>query len=105
MVSISIKVILELPSHEQLAQWKPVKIILAPPGVKNISSNVITKESLIDNGWKEESIGVAPSIEYHINHELVGKRKQYGLKHYIASTIHSIMGDTLSNIVTCVNEK
>lgn len=98
-------VILELPSHEQLDQWKPVKIMLAPPGVKNISSNVITKENLIDNGWKEESIGVAPSIEYHINHDLVGKRKQYGLKNYIASTIHSIMGDTLSNIVTCVNEK
>ena len=29
-----------------------------------------------------------------------GKRKQYGLKHHLTSTVHGSMGDTLHKIVT-----
>ena len=29
-----------------------------------------------------------------------GKRKQYGLKHHVTSTVHASMGDTLHKIVT-----
>ena len=33
-------------------------------------------------------------------HNMQASRKHYGLKHYVSSTIHSAMGDTLSHMTT-----
>ena len=34
-----------------------------------------------------------------------GKRKQYGLKHYVSATIHAAMGDTLNSMATSISTK
>ena len=34
-----------------------------------------------------------------------GKRKQYGLKHYVSATIHAAMGDTLNSMAMSISTK
>ena len=43
-------------------------------------------------------------INHSVTRDVFAKRKQYGIKPFIASTIHRVMGDTISSIVTCVND-
>ena len=43
-------------------------------------------------------------INNSVTRDVFAKRKQYGLKQFIASTIHCVMGDTIGIIVTCVND-
>ena len=78
--------------------------MLASSGVKVIGDIELTKSNLLNIGWKEVNIGTAPMINHSVTRDVFAKRKQYGIKPFIASTIHRVMGDTIGSIVTCVND-
>ena len=57
-----------------------------------------TKQSYIEQGFVEVEVGVAPEYSYSLQDNVQAKRKQYGLRHYVSSTIHEAMGDTLPSV-------
>ena len=95
-------ILFELPSQSTLDSFGAIKVLLAPPGCKDVSYEPdSTKESYFSKGYKEISVGCNPRKVYSIcNKNLQVSRKQYGLKHYVAGTIHYAMGDTLPSLVT-----
>ena len=94
-------ILFDLPSQQSLDSFEPFKILLAPPGCKDViyDSNA-TKESYLERGFVEISIKCAPHKIVSLSNNIQGVRKQYGIQQYIAGTIHSIMGDTLPSIAT-----
>ena len=51
----------------------------------------------------EQRVGIANEYTQSLSHNLQGRRKQYGLKHYFSLTIHSAMGDTLQYMATQIS--
>lgn len=43
------------------------------------------------------------SYIYSVRPNLIGSRKQYGLKSYVSSTIHSAINDTLQRMATQIS--
>ena len=93
--------------HDQAAldSFAPIKMLLAPPGCKNvIYEEGARKESYLARGFVETSIECAPHKIHKLQNQMQGVRKQFGIQHYIAGTSHSIMGDTLSSIATTISK-
>ena len=91
----------DLPSQQQLDAFEPIKILLAPPGCKDIIyEEGMTKESFLERGFIETRVECSPQKIHFLTNNIQGIRKQYGLQHYVAGTIHSVMGDTLPSIAT-----
>ena len=59
-----------------------------------------SKSDYINDRWKKEKNGVAPSRIIQISKNIQAERRQYGLKHCITSIIHGSMGDTLTKAAT-----
>lgn len=51
-----------LPLQEDVESFKKIKILCAPPGLKNfaIDADNMTKQELLNNGFTEVSIGITP---------------------------------------------
>ena len=96
----------DLPSQSDVENWRPIKLLLAPPGLKSIEYDGTTsKEQYIQNGFKEISMGVCNGYTQKLKDYKQAKRKQYGLKHYVSATIHAAMGDTLNSMATSISTK
>ena len=94
----------DLPSQEQLNNWQKIKILIAPPGTREIIyDETMTKQSFINNGFTECRIGTSNEYTQSLKNNIQGKRKQYGLKPYVSSTIHGAMGDTLQFMATQIS--
>ena len=66
-------------------QTKKDKILVAPPGIKDIEWNSSgMKQSYLDVGYVEQKVGIAPEQTQLLSNNLQAQRKQYGLKHCIA---------------------
>ena len=92
---------LDLPLRDNLDNWKKIKMLVAPPGIKYTKFNInSTKESDIEKGFKEVKVGPAPERTQSLNNHIQAQRKQYGLKHKITGTIYGAMVDTLINMAT-----
>lgn len=90
-------ILYDLPSQETLDRFGKIKILLAPPGCKEvIYIKGETKDYYFEKGFKEISIECTPFKVYNLPHNVQAAQKQYVLQHHISGTIHSIMGDTLS---------
>ena len=97
-------ILFELPDQVALETFAPIKVLLAPPGCKDVSYvEGATKESYLQRGFTEIGVDCAPNKIYKLPNLLQGARKQYGLRHYVAGTNHSIMGDTLPSIATTIS--
>ena len=95
----------DLPSQEDLNTWRPIKILVAPPGMTDVEfDNAATKASYIALGFIEVKIGVAPERTQSIKGNIQAQRKQYGLKHRVTGTIHAAMGDTLLSMATEISK-
>ena len=95
----------EMPSQDDLNQWKKIKVLLAPPGCKEVLYDPnASKEQYLDEGYIERTIGCAPDRIQNIANNTQAQRKQYGLRHYVAGTIHSVMGDTLMFIAIAISK-
>ena len=95
-------ILFNLPSQDDLNNWRKIKILIAPaPGMTDIEfDNTATKASYIALGFIEVKIGVAPERTQSIKGNIQAQRKQYGLKHRVTGTIHAAMGDTLFSMAT-----
>jgi predicted GIY-YIG superfamily endonuclease len=94
----------ELPSQCDLDNWRSIKVLVAPPGLKVIVFNEQkNKIEYLNQGYKEVKIGIAPQRTQSLANNIQGKRKQYGLKHHVSSTIHAAMGDTLIHMATSIS--
>ena len=94
----------DLPSQEQLNNWQKIKILVAPPGTREILyDETMTKQSFINNGFTECRIGTSNEYTQSLKNNIQGKRKQYGLKPYVSSTLHGAMGDTLQFMATQIS--
>lgn len=96
-----IAILFDMPTEEQLQNWKKIKVLVAPPGKKDFEFNETdTKEDLLSRGFVETEIGCAPARAQYLSDNVQAIRKQYGLRHRISSTIHAAMGDTLKSMAT-----
>jgi len=94
----------EMPSQTIIDNKNPIRVLIAPNGVKTVPEGDHSKMELIATGWKPEKIGKNPKTNVHsIGKGIMAKREQYGLKHRIASTIHVGMGQDLQAVVTKVS--
>ena len=91
-----------MPSIEQVKQFEPIELMVAPEGCKSVPGGNRTKAALLQHNWRTIFIGSSPSRIHAIKGGLQAKRHQYGLRHRVASTNHSIMGQTLDKLVTSV---
>ena len=96
----------DLPSQHQLKNWQKIRVLIAPPGTKEIIyDDAMTKESFLQLGFVECFIGTTKEYTQSLKNNIQGKRKQYGLKLYVSSTIHGAMGDTLQIMATQISSQ
>ena len=95
-------IVMNVPSQDDLDNWRSIAVYVSPPGTTDTPSFEITEENLLANNWVERSVGCAPERNHTLRCHLIAKRKQYGIVHRIAGTIHRLMGSDLSSIVTCI---
>ena len=83
----------------------PIKVLLVPHGCKEIQyDSDATKQSYFYKGFVKTT--VTCNTQDKINNlpqNIQGQRKQYGIQHYVAVTIHSAMGDTLPSVATSLS--
>ena len=98
-------VLKKMPSKEQIDSWDKIDIFVAPEGCKTVPTSLVTDENFEDAGWTSQRIGTSPDRPCLLKYGLAAKRKQYGLRHRIASTIHSGMGQDLEYVITKVSSQ
>jgi hypothetical protein len=96
-------VLFELPTQEQVDKKSALKMIVAPAGCKIIPDDTVTRDELLGMGWTEQRVGT-PARYNVVNAagSTRGKRRQYGMRSHVGSTIHGVMGQTLLSMVTRV---
>ena len=60
----------------------------------------MSKQGLIDLGFKEVFVGLAPERTIALKSNMQAKRKQYALRHRVTNTIHGAQGETLPKMAT-----
>ena len=97
-------ILFDLPSETNLRQFNPIKILLAPPGYKEVIYHEgASKESYFEKGFVEISIRFTPEKMKNLSYYVHGNCKQYRLRHNISGTIHLAIGDTLSSVATSIS--
>lgn len=92
----------KMPTQEQLDKKQPVELLLSPPGSRYIPVDTDSEESLKCMGWTTGFVHVCRDTIHNTASGIRAKRQQYRLRHHIASTLHSVMGQTLAKLVTRV---
>ena len=88
--------------QEQLNRFEAIEVMLAPEGCKTVSSELTGPEDFVKVGWKLVKISCCFEWSEDVGYGVLGKRRQYGLKHCMACTIHTSMGQNLSEVITKV---
>ena len=89
----------KVPSTSEVESFSDVTVLVAPPGAKSI--DVTNKPTEQTPGWKIQKVGLAPETTLNLwKHGVKAKRKQCGLWHHMASTIHSAIGHTVTKMAT-----
>jgi hypothetical protein len=95
----------EVPTQQQIDQWEDIEVYRAPHGCDEVPTKNLTETQLLQAGWVKLKIGKHPDRRYNLgNNGLCGRREQYGLKHRIAMTIHAVMGETVTYLVTKIGQ-
>ncbi len=94
----------KMPTLKQVQDFEPISIYVAPNGCKTFPTT-INHESLLQQGWKIRKMTKCKEHTVLLHNGLQAKRRQYGLRHRIASTIHAGMGQDLQYVVTKVTDK
>ena len=98
-------VLTRLPTLEQVEKKEAIQLLVAPPGCRYIPGEGDTEQELQDSGWTYKKIGIGNNSVQNIGSGIRAKREQYGLRHHIGSTFHSVMGQTMACIVTKVDDR
>jgi hypothetical protein len=97
-------VLAKMPLASELEKFQPVEIFIAPEGCKSIPDNLCTKDGFHRCKWRRDFIGLCPERAETLPYSILAKRRQYGLRHRIALTIHASMGQDLPSFETSVTE-
>ena len=93
----------DLPLQSDINNWRPIQLLLAPPGMKSIEYNVDkSKQEYINEGFVKILMGVCNAYTQRLRDYKQGKRKQHGIKHYVSATIHTAIGDTLNQQIIVI---
>ena len=95
-------VLAEMPSVEDVDELRPVSVYVAPEGMKAIPPTLTTEAQFLNHGFCKRQIGTAPERSKYVGLGILGKRRQFGLRHRLAATIHAGMGQDLPALVTSV---
>ena len=95
-------ILTELPNRDDIKERKPINLLVAPPGCRYIPTETDLISDLQASGWEYMNVGSPPERTYDVGSGVRARRFQYGLRHHIGTTIHSVMGQTLSALVTRV---
>ena len=98
-------VLKQMPTQHNIDSWDPIEVFVAPEGTKTVATSLTSDHHFLSAGWTEEKVKTAPERAYILKYGLAAKRKQYGLRHRIASTIHSGMGQDLEYVITRVTSE
>jgi len=96
-------VLAEVPTLSQARSFEPVRLYVAPEGMKAIPTDLKTEDDFLRAGFKIDTVGQAPSHIKYIGLGFQAKREQYGLRPRIAATIHAGMGQDLPSVITKVD--
>ena len=96
-------ILAKMPSRSEVDAKEPVTVYVAPEGCKSVPCGLRTRQEFLNAGFTERKIGIGPERAENIGLGLQAKRKQYGLRHRIASTIHAGMGQDLCALITRVD--
>lgn len=96
-----IAILAKMPTADEVKNFSPVTIYVAPDGCKTVPSRVNVL-NLLTEGWRIEQMTKCREHTEFLGPRVFAKRRQYGLRHRIASTIHAAMGQDLQYVVTKV---
>jgi predicted GIY-YIG superfamily endonuclease len=91
-----------LPTQTELDDWVEIEVYQAPQGLDEMPSVPINEATLLKAGWVKIKVGKQPvdRAKYNLGNDgLYAWREQYGLRHRISMTIHSVMGSTVPKLV------
>jgi predicted GIY-YIG superfamily endonuclease len=97
-------IMLDIPTEQQINDFLPIEVYVAPPGCKDPPISDVTKEQLILEGWTLQKVGTPPETHIHVTAGLRARRKQYGLRPRLSATLHAAMGQTFSSFITKVSD-
>ena len=95
-------VLAEMPTAVDVRELHAVSVYVAPDGMKAIPAALRTESDFLDAGFHKRQIGTAPERSKYIGLGILAKRRQFGLRHRLAATIHAGMGQDLPALITCV---
>jgi predicted GIY-YIG superfamily endonuclease len=99
--STQLGVLLQVPSQDILVKHGEFEIFVAPAGTRTFRIPEMTEHCLVSMGFTKTQVGTAPDRSHNLwRHGMKAKRRQYALKHHIASTIHSAIGHTVLKLAT-----
>ena len=98
-----IGVIMDTPDANAVSNFDDIEIWVAPAGTKTVDIGQLTTADMErpNSGWKKTTVGIAPQYVHTIwSQNIKVRRKQYALVLNVASTIHSAIGHSVSQIAT-----
>jgi len=99
--STQLGVLLTVPTLEETDSFLDIPIFVAPAGTKTLPSSGRTEHGLLALGFRKSKVGTAPDRSRNLwKQGMKAKRKQYALRHHVASTVHSAIGHTVSKLAT-----
>jgi predicted GIY-YIG superfamily endonuclease len=102
----SMCLLFELPAADTISNFQRVKMLAAPVGIKDFQYDpATTLQEYLHAGWREVFVGVGPEKSVCVGNRIKAQRRQYGLRHRFASTVHSSIGYTLMKVGIEVSDK
>lgn len=95
-------VLFKMPTQDQIDKKLPIEMLLSPPGSRYIPTEKDTQEDLKKLGWRIEMVHKCQERVTNLHGSIRAMRCQYRLRHHVGSTEHSVMGQTLANLITRV---
>ena len=97
-------ILLDLPTNEDLQSFRDIYLYVAPRTLKDFTYDPTkTTDTYINEGWKKTKIGIPILNTHATTYSTKAQRKQYGLKHYVTSTLHVLQGLTINKIASELN--
>lgn len=93
-------VMCDVPSTQTVADFGPVELIVAPPGLRFIDFEISSRQQLIGMGWEPVLVAPEQSYSQNLRRGIRGRRHQYPLKLNIAATLHAAMGSEAAAVAT-----
>ena len=88
-----------VPTQSITDAFQEIEIWAAPAGTRDATLPSYDDATLLAHKWTLQKVGTAPEYErVDYGRKVRMKRRQYGLRHHIASTIHAAIGHTVPKI-------